>query len=459
MEIMSSKANQSRLRCRNGIKNFVRSALFGVIALAEPAQATNVTMPTVTPVMFDQTRSVLSFASALEQALPSVVRIVTLGPGEGDQQRVLGSGSGAIFNAAKGLVITNEHVVRQSNAIRVEFPDGRNLIAEVVGKDEATDIALLRIRPENLVAIPFADSDGVRVGDIAFAIGFPMGLEQTVTMGIISGLGRSGIGDGLQDYIQTDASINQGNSGGPLLDSQGRLVGINTAILSRSGGNIGIGFAVPTRIAQAIADQLDRFGEVRRGHIGVAVRDLTPELAAQMKIARTRGVVIDRVDADSPAQAAGLRKDDIVISAANRPIVSANAFRIQFGISEPGTTLNLVVLREGREQHIAITIGEPARLSVAVGSDGGAAAVFGARFRDVRSSDKYPAEAKGAVVDQVQDGSIAARRGLQPGDLVIQLDDRPIASAADLASAAGKQGPWRLLIARGNNLIPVIITG
>lgn len=434
---------------------FFTAALMTIPSLAasEPAA------PRAIPVMLDAARSVLSFASALEQALPSVVRVVMLARGPGDQQRVLGSGSGAVFDAEEGLIITNEHVVRQGDAIRVEFADGRRIMAELIGKDEATDIALLRIAAESLTSIEFAASDEVRVGDIAFAVGFPLGLEQTVTMGIVSGLGRSGIGDGLQDYIQTDASINQGNSGGPLLDSQGRLIGINTAILSRSGGNIGIGFAVPTRIAQAIADQLERFGEVRRGQIGVGVRDLTSELAERLGIPHTRGVVVERVEPDSPAQAAGLQADDIIIRVDNRPTGNVNAFRTEVGITEPGSTLELVLLRSGQERRISVTIGEPARLSVAVGSTGDAAAVFGARFRDVRPSDNIPTGVKGAIVDQVQDGSLAARRGLQPGDLVVELDGRPVTSVSDLAEASGKQGPWRLTVARGNSLIPMIISG
>ncbi|WP_292136784.1 trypsin-like peptidase domain-containing protein, partial [Brevundimonas sp.] len=288
-----------------------------LLAAAGPVLAQSA--PTVLP--YDARRGVFSFAAGLESSLPAVVKVTTLGQSRGpssdaDDPKPYASGSGVVIDAAQGLVITNNHVVENGRKFTVDLIDGRLFDAVLVGADKATDIAVLRItpdgRPLNLKQVQTVDSDTLRTGDLAFAVGYPLGLDQTLTMGVISGLNRSGLGDAVEDYIQTDAAVNSGNSGGPLLDSRGRLIGINTAILSggMGGGNDGIAFAVPTRIMLYVADQLRTRGEVKRGETGAIFASLTPEQARRMRLGIVRGtmttmhdltntqVVVDKGDKD-----------------------------------------------------------------------------------------------------------------------------------------------------------------
>jgi Do/DeqQ family serine protease len=225
------------------------------------------------------------------------------------------TGSGVIVDAAQGYVLTNSHVTENGNSIEVTTKDGRRLNARLIGRDPETDIAVLQIPAAGLTAVPMGDSDRLQVGDFVLAVGNPFGLGQTVTSGIVSALGRTGLGiEGYEDFIQTDASINPGNSGGPLVDLQGRVIGINTAILAPSGGNIGIGFAVPINIARQVMDQLISGGEIKRGRIGVAIQDLTPDIAQALGTTYTQGAVIARVVQGSPAERAGLRTNDLVVA-------------------------------------------------------------------------------------------------------------------------------------------------
>src|SRR5467141_848519 len=225
------------------------------------------------------------------------------------------TGSGVIVEAAQGYVLTNSHVVENASSIEITTKDNRRLKAKLIGRDPETDIAVLQIPSGNLTAVPMGDSDRLQVGDFVLAVGNPFGLGQTVTSGIVSALGRSGLGiEGYEDFIQTDASINPGNSGGPLVNLYGQVVGINTAILAPGGGNIGIGFAVPINMARRVMDQILRYGEVKRGRIGVAIQDLTPDLADAMKTSHTSGAVIAKVETGSPAERAGLRNGDLVVA-------------------------------------------------------------------------------------------------------------------------------------------------
>jgi Do/DeqQ family serine protease len=267
------------------------------------------------------------------------------------------AGSGVIVDAAQGYVMTNAHVVENASSIEVTTKDNRRLTAKLIGRDSDTDIAVLQIPTSGLTAVPIGDSDRLQVGDFVLAIGNPFGLGQTVTSGIISALGRSGLGiEGYEDFIQTDASINPGNSGGPLVDLQGRVVGINTAILAPGGGNIGIGFAVPINMARQVMDQLINYGEIKRGRIGVAIQDLTPDLAQALGTRHTQGAVIARVEPGSPAERAGLRTNDLVVAINGAPMRNGIELRNRVGLSRIGDEVELTVERGGAERNVTVRI-------------------------------------------------------------------------------------------------------
>src|SRR5215469_6099313 len=267
------------------------------------------------------------------------------------------AGSGVIVDAAQGYVLTNAHVVENASSIEVTTKDNRQLKARLIGRDPDTDIAVLQIPTGGLTAVPIGDSDRLQVGDFVLAIGNPFGLGQTVTSGIVSALGRRGLGiEDYEDFIQTDASINPGNSGGPLVDLQGRVVGINTAILAPGGGNIGIGFAVPINMARQVMDQLISYGEIKRGRIGVAIQDLTPDLAQALGTRHTQGAVIARVEPGSPAERAGLRTNDLVVAINGAPMRSGTELRNRVGLSRIGDEVELTVERGGVERNVTVRI-------------------------------------------------------------------------------------------------------
>lgn len=266
-------------------------------------------------------------------------------------------GSGVIVDAAHGYVLTNSHVVDNASRIEVTTKDNRRFSATLVGRDPATDIALLRIPTEGLTAVPIGDSSHLQVGDFVLAVGNPFGLGQTVTSGIVSALGRKGLGiEGYEDFIQTDASINPGNSGGALVDLQGRLIGINTAILAPGGGNVGIGFAVPINMAREVMDQLTRYGEVRHGHIGVAIQDLTPDLARALGTTHTQGALVARVEPGSAAQRSGLRSSDLIVAVDGAPISNAEELRNRVGLAQIDDVVRLTVDRNGSERVVSVRI-------------------------------------------------------------------------------------------------------
>jgi Do/DeqQ family serine protease len=270
------------------------------------------------------------------------------------------TGSGVIVDAAQGYVLTNAHVVENETSITVTTKDNRKFPAKLVGRDADTDVAVLKIEPTRLTAVPLGDSDRLQVGDFVVAIGNPFGLGQTVTSGIISALGRTGLGiEGYEDFIQTDASINPGNSGGPLVDLHGNLVGINTAILAPGGGNVGINFAVPVNMARRVMEQLERYGEVKRGRIGIAIQDLTPDLAQAMNTTRTTGAVIAKVEPGSAADHAGLKTGDLVVSVNGVAIRDGSQLRNTIGLSRIGDAVKLAVDRNGSERTVDVHV-EPA---------------------------------------------------------------------------------------------------
>ncbi len=273
------------------------------------------------------------------------------------------SGSGVIVDAGKGYVLTNHHVIKGANKIVVTLRDRREFTAKLIGSDPATDIALLQIPSERLTAVRVGESDGLQVGDYVLAIGNPFGVGQTVTSGIVSALGRAGLNiEGFEDFIQTDASINPGNSGGALINLRGELIGINTAIIGPSGGNVGIGFAVPTNMAMRVMDQLARFGEVKRGGIGIAaVGEVNQEIAKEQKLPAIEGAVINTVISGSPADKAGLKKGDVVVTANGRNVRTGYDLRNVQGLTPIGQTLDLSIIRHGQQRNLRITIETPAR--------------------------------------------------------------------------------------------------
>ena len=305
-----------------------------------------------------------TLAPILEQRAPGVVQIQVSGTAElrarngtTQQRQVQGAGSGVIVDAAKGYVLTNHHVIDNARAIRVTLSDGRTLDATLVGSDQATDIAVLKVTAERLTAVPFGEPDQLKVGDFVIAIGNPFGIGQTVTSGIISALGRGGLNiENYENFIQTDASINPGNSGGALIDMTGRLIGINTAILG-PGGNIGIGFAVPVDIARAVMDQVVKYGDVKRGLLGVDIEDVAVDQVAKIGSA---GALIKMVRAGSAAEKAGLVANDIVVGFNGANIRGANDLRNKVAMTRVGNSVNLTVLRNGRSQTVEAKITETA---------------------------------------------------------------------------------------------------
>ena len=295
-------------------------------------------------------------------------------PNMGPRERQFQSaGSGVIFDAKNGYIVTNAHVVDNATEITVTLQDGRDLTATVVGSDVPSDVAVLKVPPESLIQVALGDSTRLEVGDFVVAIGNPFGLQHTVTSGIVSGLGRSGINpDGYEDFIQTDASINPGNSGGALVNLRGELVGINSAILSRSGGNIGIGFAIPVNMARSIMDQLLKYGSVKRGLLGVNIYSLTPDMAKSLNIANTQGVLVSQVTEGSAAANAGIKPGDVITSINGQNIKSNSELRNAIGLSRVGDKLDVALIRDRKPMHLTATITElPApTASAALGSPG-----------------------------------------------------------------------------------------
>lgn len=356
-----------------------------------------------------------------------------------DSERVVprqSAGSGVIVDARNGYVLTNHHVVENADEIIVNLADRRQLRAELVGSDPETDIALLKIDATGLTAIAIGDSDSLAVGDYVIAIGNPFGLGQTVTLGIVSALGRAGLGiENYESFIQTDAAINPGNSGGALVDLDGMLVGIATAIATPSGGNVGIGFAVPSNMARAVMDQLLEYGEVRRGRLGIMIQDLTPALAEALEIGVDRGVLVTSVEPDSAAAGAGVRAGDVVVRLNGAPIESSTELRNRIGLTRVGDTVRLGIWREGRSLDIDVRVGgteaqRPAPTARATGEK-----LDGAEFRDLDRNDPRYASRRGVIVVSVRPGSPAWRVGLQAGDLIVAVNRRPVANVGQLTAA------------------------
>jgi Do/DeqQ family serine protease len=419
-----------------------------------------------------------SLAPMLENVTPAVVNIATEGriqlrqnplfsdpffrrffnfPDQPVERKTQSLGSGVIVDAKRGLVLTNNHVIANAVQITVTLRDGRHLEAEVVGSDPETDVAVIKIPIEDLSALTTADSDNLRVGDFVIAIGNPFGLGQTVTSGIVSALGRSGLGiEGYEDFIQTDASINPGNSGGALVNLNGELVGINTAIFSQSGGNIGIGFAIPINLALSIMEQLLESGEVKRGFLGVYAQDLDPDLAEAFGLPKQTGAVINKVMEGSPAEKAGLMTGDIVIKIDGKRIRNASDVRNHIGLLGVGEEITFEILRNGKPKTIK------AEIAVAQESTGSPAVINqrleGLTIGDIKDDHPMFGTIEGVIIVNIQRGSRPWRSGLRAGDIITSVNKKPVSNLEQfLKLADSEQDTLLLRIVRGNAAAFVVI--
>jgi len=361
-------------------------------------------------------------------------------------------GSGVVIDAEQGLILTNNHVIDNAAKIQVTLRDGRHLEATLVGTDPDSDIAVIKIKADNLTAVKIADSDKLNVGDFVVAIGNPFGLGQTVTSGIVSALGRSGLGiEGFEDFIQTDASINPGNSGGALVNLRGELVGINTAILSRSGGNIGIGFAIPMNMVMDIKEQLLSFGKVRRGRLGAQAQNLTPQLAQAFNIPMQRGAVITSVDPDSAADKAGLKAGDIITKINAKQVKNADVLRNAIGLLRIGKTVTLNILRDGDAITLSAKIEEVAATTLN-GKDLHPK-LDGAVISNIEPGSPLYRRIEGVIFTEIANGSPARASGLRRGDVIVSANRVPINNINDLMEIAGNSKELLLNLRRGNGAL------
>ncbi len=417
-----------------------------------------------------------SLAPVLEKVLPAVVSVQVEGtavqgqkvPDElkkyfGDElpdqqqqqaQPFEGLGSGVIIDAAKGYVLTNNHVINQAQKINVQLNDGREFEAKLIGGDDQSDIALLQLQnPSNLTQIAIADSDKLRVGDFVVAVGNPFGLGQTATSGIVSALGRSGLNlEGLENFIQTDASINRGNSGGALLNLNGELIGINTAILAPSGGSVGIGFAIPSNMAQTLSRQLIQFGEIKRGLLGIKGTEMSADIAKAFNLNVQRGAFVSEVLPNSGSAKAGIKSGDVIVSLNDKPLNSFAELRSRIATTEPGAKVKLGILRDGKPQDVEVTLDKSTSSSAS--AELISPALQGASLSDGQLKDGT----KGINIENVEKGSAAAQAGLHKDDVIIGINRTPVQSIAELRKVLEtKPSVMALQIMRGNETIYLLL--
>ncbi len=426
------------------------------------------------PVSDSQGEKLPSLAPMLERVMPAVVNIATVGrirvqenplfndpffrhffdiPDQTRERRTQSLGSGVVVDAKKGYILTNNHVIDHADEIQVTLRNGETHSAKLIGTDPDTDVAVIQIKAKNLTAIPLADSSKIRVGDFVVAIGNPFGLGQTVTSGIVSAIGRSGLGiEGFEDFIQTDASINPGNSGGALVNLRGELMGINTAILSQSGGNIGIGFAIPINMAHDIMQQLLSHGKVQRGRLGAQAQDLTPELAQAFGIKFHRGAVVTQVTPGSAADRAGLRAGDIITHINGKMVRDANTLRNSVGLLRIGEKVTIKVLREGRKLTLTAKVEKP--VSSELAGKQIHPQLSGTLLTNLEENHRAYGRLKGGIlIAEVEPGSIAWRNGLRKGDIIVSANRRTVTSLEELQQIVANSRSLLLNIKRGNGAL------
>ncbi len=420
-----------------------------------------------------------SLAPMLEKTTPAVVNISTKGktqvsttlfndplfqrffniPGIQREQETSSLGSGVIVDAKNGYILTNNHVIEDAIEISVTLRDGRVLLAEVLGRDPETDVAVIKIRAQNLSSVSFADSSELRVGDFVVAIGNPFGLGQTVTSGIVSALGRSGLGiESFEDFIQTDASINPGNSGGALVNLRGELVGINTAILGAGNGNqgnIGIGFAIPINMAKDVMQQLIEFGEVKRGRLGAQAQDLTSELARAFNLESSQGAVVTKIEMGSPAQKAGLKVGDVIVKANGRKVRSSVDMYNVVGLMRIGQSVELEIIRNGRVGLIKATIQQ---IDV-VTMDGKefSSRLAGAKIAEMKQTDIRVGQVEYLLVEDVVPGSPAWNTGLRKDDIIYSINKQLVKTFDDAYAAARSSRSLLMNIKRGDQAMYILV--
>lgn len=415
-----------------------------------------------------------SLAPMLEKVLPAVVSVQVEGTavqaqkvpeelkkffGEGggggrQAQPFEGLGSGVIIDAAKGYILTNNHVINQAEKISIQLNDGREFDAKLIGSDDQSDIALLQIaNPTGLTQIAIADSDALRVGDFAVAVGNPFGLGQTATSGIVSALGRSGLNlEGLENFIQTDASINRGNSGGALLNLKGELIGINTAILAPGGGSVGIGFAIPSNMARTLSQQLIQFGEIKRGLLGIKGTELNADLAKAFNLNVQRGGFVSEVMPNSGSAKAGVKSGDVIVSLNGKSLNSFAELRSRIATTEPGSKVKLGLLRDGKPLDVEVILDKSS--SSSANAELIAPALQGATLSDGQLKDGT----KGIRIDEVEKESPAAQAGLHKDDVVININRTRVQSIAEMRKLLETKPPIIALnVVRGNDNLYLLI--
>ncbi len=426
------------------------------------------------PITDSQGSKLPTLAPMLKRVTPAVVNIATIGyvqqqrvnpllqdpffrhffgaPAQPQQRKTQSLGSGVVIDAQQGLILTNNHVIDNAAKIQVTLRDGRQLEASLVGTDPDSDIAVIKITAKNLTAVKITNSDNLNVGDFVVAIGNPFGLGQTVTSGIVSALGRSGLGiEGFEDFIQTDASINPGNSGGALVNLRGELVGINTAILSKSGGNIGIGFAIPINMVMDIKEQLLSHGKVRRGRLGAMAQDLTPQLAQAFGIPMQRGAVVTSIQPKSAADKSGLKPGDIITELDGKQVKNADVLRNAIGLLRIGKTINLKILRDGQVRILSAKI-EKSISSTLAGKDLHPK-LTGALLSNIEPNSPLYRRIEGVIFNEVDTASPARSAGLRRGDIIVSANRIPITNITELLDIASHSSELLLNLRRGNGAL------
>ncbi|HKQ26979.1 MAG TPA: Do family serine endopeptidase [Burkholderiales bacterium] len=425
-------------------------ALSAASAAAQISTPTRDGLPTLAPILERVTPAVVNIAvlqGSPEEQNPLMrdpfFRRFFGGPAQSEPQ--IAAGSGVIVDAKNGYVMTNAHVVKDAREVLVTLKDNRRLPAKLVGADPGTDIAVVKVDPKNLVDVRFGDSDALQVGDFVIAIGNPFGLGQTATSGIVSALGRSGLSmEGFEHFIQTDASINPGNSGGALVNLKGELIGINTAIIGPAGGNVGIGFAVPVVMARAVMEQLVKFGEVKRGRLGISMQD----------VVGGEGAAVAEVQPNSPASQAGLRKGDVVTGLNGRPVRGAAELRARLGVVPVGESVDLRVQRGGETRTLKAQIG-----AIETRATGGEAVqeLAGAALQEVAKSG-LAGRNRAVLVTGVKAESPAYRHGIRAGDLIVGVNGRRVTSLPELTKALKTKAGVQLNVLRGDNMLTIPVS-